>query len=59
VILTEMDGMAQECAVNLDNIQTISKSRLHGYMTHLSFERMREVRDAISFALGFDAYSDW
>jgi mRNA interferase MazF len=54
VVLTEQDGMAQECAVNLDTIQTITKAKLHGYITHLSFARMAEVRDAISFALGFD-----
>jgi mRNA interferase MazF len=56
VVLTEQDGMAQACAVNLDNIQTITKAKLRGYITHLSFARMLEVRDAISFALGFDAY---
>lgn len=56
VVLTEQDGMASECAVNLDNIQTVPRARLGGYITHLSFERMVEVRDAIAFALGFDAY---
>lgn len=56
VVLTEQDGMAVECAVNLDNIQTVPKAKLRGYISHLSFERMLEVRDAISFALGFDVY---
>jgi mRNA interferase MazF len=56
VILTPAeDGVAADCAVNADNIQTIQKSGLNGYITHLSLERMREVRAAIEFALGFDA----
>jgi mRNA interferase MazF len=49
------DGMPADCAVNVDNIQTVQKSGLSGYVTHLSLERMREVRAAIEFALGFDA----
>lgn len=55
VILTEDDGMMTECAVHLDNINTVSKARMGAFITHLSPERMREVRDAISFAFGFDA----
>jgi mRNA interferase MazF len=56
VILTPAeDGVATDCAVNADNIQTIEKSRLNTYITHLSLDRMREVRGAIEFALGFDA----
>ena len=49
------DGMFAECAVNADNIQTIQKSDLGELITELSPERMREVREAIEFALGFDA----
>ena len=49
------DGMFAECVVNADNIQTIQKSRLGELITELSPERMREVRLAIEFALGFDA----
>lgn len=56
VVLTpEEDGMLVECVVNLYNIQTIPKSSLGPYLTHLSRNRMREVRKAIEFALGFDA----
>jgi mRNA interferase MazF len=56
VILTPAaDGVAADCAVNTDNIQTVQKSGLNSYITHLSLERMREVRAAIEFALGFDA----
>ncbi len=58
-ILTEVwldkeDGMAEECAVNLDNIQTVQKEKLGKIITHLSDERMQEVFEAIKFAFGFD-----
>lgn len=52
VVLSEADGLETLCAVNLDNIQTVPKAKVGGYVTHLSFERMREVHVAITFALG-------
>ncbi len=56
VVLTPTeDGVATDCAMNADNIQTVQKSGLSVYITHLSLERLREVRAAIEFALGFDA----
>ena len=56
IILTpDEDGVPTDCAVNLDNIQTVRKAGLGTRLTHLSLERMREVRAAIEFALGFDA----
>jgi mRNA interferase MazF len=56
VLLTSAeDGVSTDCAVSADNLQTIQKSGLGTYITHLSLERMREVRAAIEFALGFDA----
>lgn len=56
VLLTPAeDGVPADCAVNVDNIQTIQKAGLGNHLTHLSLERMREVRVAIEFALGFDA----
>lgn len=54
VLLTEEDGMPQDCVLNLDLIQTVPKNKLRGYITQLSDERMREVFEAIKFALGFD-----
>ena len=54
VILTENDGMKNACAINLDHIQTISKSKLGSYITKLSNEKMIQVKDALLFALGFD-----
>ncbi|MDQ7781782.1 MAG: type II toxin-antitoxin system PemK/MazF family toxin [Desulfomonilaceae bacterium] len=55
VPLSRADGMFTECAVNLDNIQTVQKSRMGEFITHLSQQPMRKVREAIEFALGFDA----
>jgi mRNA interferase MazF len=49
------DGMFEECVVNAYNIQTIQKPQLGDFITELSPRRMREVREAIEFALGFDA----
>lgn len=49
------DGIFAECVVNTDNLHTIQKSQLGTFITELSPERMREVRWAIEFALGFDA----
>jgi len=54
VILTEDDGMREACAINLDWIQTIPRSKLGAFITHLSDERMDEVFEAIKFAFGFD-----
>ena len=55
VFLSREDGMFSDCAVNLDNIQTVPKSKLGKLLTHLTYDRMEEVRQAISFALGFDS----
>jgi mRNA-degrading endonuclease toxin of MazEF toxin-antitoxin module len=55
VILTSDDGVQTACAVNVDNIQTVSQSNLSTFITHLSPNKIREVCLAIAFALGFDA----
>ena len=58
VLLTPDDGMAEECSANLDRLQTVPKDQLGAFVTHLSPQRMQDVRAAIEFALGFDAMSD-
>ncbi|MFP4440229.1 MAG: type II toxin-antitoxin system PemK/MazF family toxin [Chloroflexaceae bacterium] len=55
VVLSEADGLATICAANCDNLQTVAKARLGAYITHLPPDKLRELREAISFALGFDA----
>lgn len=54
VLLDESDGVFEVCAVNLTTIQTVPKEKIGGCITHLSDEKMREVFEAIRFALGFD-----
>ena len=53
VWLDDSDGMTQECAVNLDNIQTVQKEKLGKIISHLRSEKMTEVRDAVNFAFDF------
>jgi mRNA interferase MazF len=55
VRLGQADGLLTDCAVNLDNIQTVRKAKLGAFITRLSSHHMRSVRKAIEFALGFDA----
>jgi len=56
VFLSNEDGLHQECAVSLDNIQTVSKSKMGPLITMLSAERMVEIKQAVNFALGFDSF---
>jgi len=51
VLLGPEDGMPVECAVNLDNILTIPKSRLRQRITALPPSKMTAVAKAIIFAL--------
>ena len=54
VILDESDGLRELCAVNLVNIQTVQKNKLSGYITHLSADKMHEVRQAIEYTFGLE-----
>jgi mRNA interferase MazF len=53
VVLTTENGMPEECAVNLDHIQTVSRSKLGGVITTLDNATMAAIRKAAMFALGF------
>jgi mRNA interferase MazF len=53
VVLTTEDGMPRDCAINLDHVQTASKSKLGAVITTLGPKRMLEVRSALLFAVGF------
>jgi mRNA interferase MazF len=55
VALGPEDGLGEECAVNLDHIQTVAAARLGRLITTLDERRMRQVREALLFALGFNA----
>jgi mRNA interferase MazF len=52
VALGPDDGMKQPCAVNLHNVVTVSKEHLGRQVARLDERRMREVCDALGFALG-------
>ena len=51
VPLTKMDGMPKDCAINFDHIQTVSKRKIGRFITSLSSEKLKFVREAIQFAL--------
>ncbi len=53
IALTPSDGVPEDCAINLDHVQTVSKSKLGGLITTLNDETMRKIRRALLFALGF------
>ena len=53
VVLTPADGMPRECAVNLDHMQTVAKTKIGGLVTTLAPARMTEVRTALLFAVGY------
>jgi len=54
VVLGPADGMPRDCAINLDHLQTVSQSRIGALLTTLDAGRIREVREALLFALGLD-----
>ncbi|MFH0814446.1 MAG: type II toxin-antitoxin system PemK/MazF family toxin [Pseudomonadota bacterium] len=51
VLLSQHEGMHNDCAINCDHIQTVSKSKIGSLITTLSKEKLDEIRNAISFAL--------
>lgn len=51
VLLSQQDGLLNDCAVNCDHIQTVSKSNIGSMITSLSKEKLYEIRAAINFAL--------
>ena len=53
VELSTDDGMPRDCAVNLDHIQTVSRSKLGPLITTLDSRKMAAASSALLFALGF------
>jgi len=54
ICLTKTDGMLRDCAINLDHLQTVSKSRIGKLITTVGQDKMDQVQTALLFALGFD-----
>jgi mRNA interferase MazF len=51
VVLSIQDGMHNDCAINCDHIQTVSRAKIGSLITTLSQEKLGEIRTAIRFAL--------
>jgi mRNA interferase MazF len=51
VFLSKNDGMLEDCAINFDHIQTVSKGKIGSLIATLSPEKLEQVRKAILFAL--------
>ena len=51
VLLSRRDGMQNDCAVNCDHLQTVSKSNVGSLITTLSGEKLGDICNAIRFAL--------
>jgi len=51
VFLSENDGMPEDCVINFDHIQTVSKAKIGSLITTLSPGKLKQVREAILFAL--------
>lgn len=51
VFLSQADGVPQNCAVNCDHLQTVSKGKIGPLITFLPRSKMDEVGQAICFAL--------
>ena len=54
VVLNIEDGMKNDCAINLDHIQTVSKTKIGSFITKLSLTKMKQLQTALDFASGFD-----
>jgi mRNA interferase MazF len=51
VYLSSQDSMPRDCAINCDHIQTVAKGRIGSLITPLSSDKLKEVSNAIHFAL--------
>ncbi len=51
VFLSKADGLPQDCAVNCDHLQTVSKAKIGPLITALARSKMIDVGRAIRFAL--------
>ena len=54
VVLSKVDGMPRECAVNCDHLQTVAQTKIGSLITSLSRARLQEIRAAIAFAFALN-----
>ena len=53
-LLTKMDGMPRDCAVNFDHLQTVSKGKIGSLIATLSSSKMQQMRSGLRFAPFYD-----
>jgi len=51
VLLSRLDGMQTDCAINCDHLQTVPKANIGALITTLSKDKLADVRNAVQFAL--------
>ncbi|MBI4558025.1 MAG: type II toxin-antitoxin system PemK/MazF family toxin [Candidatus Hydrogenedentes bacterium] len=51
VVLSSRDGVPHDCAINCDHIQTVPQSQIGSLIGTLPSDKLRQVRQAILFAL--------
>jgi mRNA interferase MazF len=51
VLLSRLDGMPRDCAINFDHIQTVSKKKIGSLITTLSSEKLEEFHAAVLFSI--------
>jgi mRNA interferase MazF len=51
VFLSKDDGLPQDCVINCDHLQTVSKGKIGSLITSLPTAKMTDVGRAIRFAL--------
>lgn len=51
IFLPKSDGMPQDCAINCDHLQTVSKGKIGPLIASLPSSKLVEVGRAIRFAL--------
>ena len=51
VLLSKRDGMHNDCAINCDHLQTVSKDKIGSLIATLPQEKLFEIRKAVCFAL--------
>ena len=54
VVLSKEDGMKNDCAINLDHVQTVSKGKIGSLITELNSIKLKQLHRALNFAMGFN-----
>jgi mRNA interferase MazF len=58
VLLGRREGLPKACVANCDNMRTVAKPMLKERISRLSQHRIREVKRAVGYALGWSELID-